>query len=103
MAQLIAAKQRELEAAGDDTQPEPEKESTNTGTLKSAEDMTLAELERLQQEGKMPLNIRNYADQVSEDDHELRERCLLYVACTRARDELVIAGYGRPSPFVRLD
>ena len=33
------------------------------------------------------------------DDHELRERCLFYVASTRARDELVITGYGEPSPF----
>lgn len=29
-----------------------------------------------------------------------RERCLLYVACTRARDDLWIAWSGRPSPFL---
>lgn len=28
-----------------------------------------------------------------------QERCLLYVACTRARDELVICGFGKPSPL----
>ena len=33
-------------------------------------------------------------------DHELQERCLLYVAMTRARDELVITGFGNPSPFL---
>jgi superfamily I DNA/RNA helicase len=35
--------------------------------------------------------------------HELditRERCLLYVACTRARDTLVVTSVGSPSPFL---
>ena len=52
------------------------------------------------QAGKMPLEAGDYADHASLEDHELRERCLLYVACTRARDALVIAGFGRPSPFL---
>ena len=30
----------------------------------------------------------------------LRERCLLYVACTRARDELMVTASGTPSPFL---
>jgi hypothetical protein len=30
----------------------------------------------------------------------LRERCLLYVACTRARDELVVTSSGTPSPLL---
>ena len=30
----------------------------------------------------------------------LRERCLLYVACTRARDALTVTGYGRLSPLL---
>jgi len=30
----------------------------------------------------------------------LRERCLLFVACTRAREELRVSWYGRPSPFL---
>lgn len=30
----------------------------------------------------------------------LRERCLLYVACTRARDELLVTGAGAPSPLL---
>jgi len=29
-----------------------------------------------------------------------RERCLLFVACTRAREELFISWHGRPSPFI---
>ena len=30
----------------------------------------------------------------------LRERCLLYVACTRARDELVVTSSGVPSDLL---
>ena len=36
----------------------------------------------------------------SEEDHLTRERCLLYVAATRARDLLVGAGAGKMSPFL---
>ena len=36
-------------------------------------------------------------DQTQHDLDMLRERCLLYVACTRARDELVVTSSGTPS------
>lgn len=52
------------------------------------------------QKGKMPLAAGEYADHASLEDHELKERCLLYVAATRARDALVITGFGEPSPFL---
>jgi len=29
-----------------------------------------------------------------------RERCLLFVACTRAREELHVSWHGEPSPFL---
>jgi superfamily I DNA/RNA helicase len=29
-----------------------------------------------------------------------RERCVLFVACTRARDHLHVSGAGEPSPFL---
>jgi superfamily I DNA/RNA helicase len=29
-----------------------------------------------------------------------RERCLLFVACTRAREQLVVTWHGAPSPFL---
>jgi len=40
------------------------------------------------------------ADEASREDAEKQERCLFYVASTRARDELVITGYGDQSPFL---
>ena len=29
-----------------------------------------------------------------------REKCLLFVACTRAREELLVTWHGEPSPFL---
>ncbi len=51
------------------------------------------------QAGTMPLMIGT-ADDASEEDRELQERCLLYVAATRARDELVITGFGEQCPLI---
>ena len=51
------------------------------------------------QDGEMPKRLPpgTLADKASLEDHEKRERCLLYVAATRARDQLMITGYGKPS------
>jgi len=51
------------------------------------------------QDGEMPKRLPQgtHADQASIEDHEKRERCLLYVAATRARDQLTITGYGKRS------
>ncbi len=47
----------------------------------------------------LPLKVSyNFPDQASREDFELGERCLLYVAATRARDQLVITGWGEESP-----
>jgi superfamily I DNA/RNA helicase len=32
-----------------------------------------------------------------------RERCLLFVACTRAREDLAASWHGRPSPFLTME
>lgn len=51
----------------------------------------------------LPLPIAVTPAAEDERQHELdvlRERCLLYVACTRARDELVVTGSGTPSLFL---
>lgn len=39
-------------------------------------------------------------DLVAKADHEDRERSLLFVAATRARDLLIVTGWGAPSPFL---
>jgi superfamily I DNA/RNA helicase len=39
-------------------------------------------------------------DQLQHDSDLLRERCLLFVACTRARESLHVSWSGAPSPFV---
>ncbi len=54
------------------------------------------------QQGLMPLqrSAANYGDDFSEEDFLKQERCLFYVAATRARDELVVLGHGRTSPFL---
>jgi len=40
------------------------------------------------------------ADPLQHDEDLLRERCLLFVACTRAREALSVAWSGPPSPFL---
>lgn len=54
-------------------------------------------------EGCVPLELpdASFSDDASREDHDRRERCLFYVASTRARDELVITGFGRRSRFLR--
>lgn len=52
--------------------------------------------------GLMPLRVRAYYE-LNEEDRKVwdrRQRCLLYVAASRARDELVVTGWGERSPFL---
>lgn len=51
----------------------------------------------------IPLPAAVISEAVDPVQHELdvlRERCLLYVACTRARDRLVVTSSGRPSDLL---
>jgi superfamily I DNA/RNA helicase len=49
----------------------------------------------------MPLPVFGVPDDpASKADHEARERSLLFVAATRARDLLVVTSWGTPSPFL---
>jgi hypothetical protein len=52
-------------------------------------------------EGSLPLELKYYPDDAALQDHLDTERRLLFVAATRARDELVVTGFGRPSAFLR--
>jgi superfamily I DNA/RNA helicase len=54
------------------------------------------------QQGQVPLSPRTTpADETAKVAHLAGERRLLYVAATRARDELVITGYGKPSELLQ--
>jgi superfamily I DNA/RNA helicase len=49
----------------------------------------------------MPLPVSGVPDDpASKADHDDRERSLLFVAATRARDLLVVTSWGTPSPFL---
>ena len=53
----------------------------------------------------VPLPFAVAPEAVDAQQHELdlqRERCLLYVACTRARDELVVETYERLGDILRV-
>ncbi len=39
-------------------------------------------------------------DSTARAEHEERERALLFVAATRARDHLIVTSFGSPSPFL---
>lgn len=51
-------------------------------------------------EGDLPYALDNYADEAARKEHLDNERRLLFVAATRARDELVVTGFGRPSSLL---
>lgn len=56
-------------------------------------------------EGTVPAKgaVTPAAEDPVEHDHDLqRERCLLFVACTRARDSLYVSYTGAPSPFLHI-
>jgi superfamily I DNA/RNA helicase len=50
----------------------------------------------------LPLRVPGLdEDPASRTEHEERERALLFVAATRARDRLIVSGFGSPSPYLR--
>ncbi len=46
-----------------------------------------------------PRTLSLYGDPARREDAAARERRLLYVVLTRARDELVVSWVGRPTPL----
>ena len=42
----------------------------------------------------------NHTDSATERDTMTSERCLLYVALSRAQKQVFVTGYGKLSPFV---
>lgn len=55
------------------------------------------------QDGTMPYRHRGWDEMSNAEkaESDQRQRCLFYVAATRARDELVVLGHGLPSPVLR--
>ena len=52
----------------------------------------------------MPVRVSSLEDDLAAlAEHEERERALLFVAATRARDRLIVTGWGTRSPFLRDD
>jgi len=51
--------------------------------------------------GMMPYELKSYADETARQDHLDTEKRLMFVAATRARDELVVTGFGAKSEFLR--
>ena len=52
----------------------------------------------------MPLRITSIDDDpIEREEHERKERSLLFVVATRARDRLIISGWGSRSPFLGHD
>lgn len=102
-----------LEAAGIDAilvETDPETEAKRPGVrVATMHRMKGLEFKRVllagTNDGVVPLSIRTGFpdDQASQADHERRERCLFYVASTRARDSLVITGFGTPSSFIKAN
>lgn len=107
-AQIADRYESILNTAGFDVvrvRTDPEKESQKPGVrLATMHRMKGLEFSRVLlvgvQEGTIPLPLDTESDEAEAAQHEVRERCLFYVASTRARDELVIAGYGQRSPFL---
>src|SRR4051812_3301641 len=51
--------------------------------------------------GVVPMRVASVeGDPTARAEHEDRERSLLFVAATRARDHLVVTAHGNPSPFL---
>lgn len=51
-------------------------------------------------ENSAPLD-ETQTDALAQVDHDTRERSLLFVAATRARDKLLVTGYGEPSRYLK--
>ena len=53
-------------------------------------------------ENSAPLD-ETQTDALAQVDHDTRERSLLFVAATRARDKLLVTGYGEPSRYLKSE
>ncbi len=81
-----------------------DKPGVRIGTMHSAKGLEFARLAVVgvsTENVPLPAAVTPKATDETQHDHDLlRERCLLYVACTRTRDELLVTSAGTPSPFL---
>ena len=90
---------RSLEGDDEDSSSEPEK--VRISTMHRMKGLEFPRVMIVGMHSKsMPLEVEGITDDAGREDHELREKCLFYVAATRARDELVVTGYGEKSAFL---
>lgn len=79
----------------------------NVGTMHSSKGLEFARLAVVAVNAdNVPLPIAVTSEQEDATQHALdllRERCLLYVACTRARDQLIVTSSGAPSTLLPSD
>lgn len=80
------------------------KPGVRTATMHSCKGLEFARLAVVAANAdNLPFPLAITAVGVDEAQHDidiLRERCLLYVACTRARDELIVTSSGTPSTLL---
>ncbi len=77
---------------------DPEQEAKSSGVrLATMHRMKGLEFSRVllagMKDGLAPAEVSEAGDELATKDREMQQRCLVYVAATRARDELVVTGY----------
>jgi hypothetical protein len=90
--------------AGDDAAPKGGIEIGTMHRMKGLEYRCLAVVDAGRDRVPLPAAVTAASEDEAEHQRDLqRERCLLYVACTRARDALRVTWSGSPSPFLSAD
>ena len=100
--QHLLAQDIEIEVIEGDTVDDPTRTGVRLATMHRVKGL---EFERVvmasMNEGLVPLSVAvtGKGDDAARESAETEERSLVYVAATRAKKELLVLGYGSPSPF----
>lgn len=103
----LEAVQTALEGSGvawNEIGSDSKRPGVNVGTMHSSKGLEFARLAVVAANADnlpLPVAVTPEADDPAQNALDvLRERCLLYVACTRARDELLVTSSGTPSKLL---